>query len=215
MAKIRARHEVRRVADRASYDRADAYAMLDAAWMAHVGFAVDGQPFVIPMLYAREGDTLLLHGSIASRLMTTLGAGVPCCVTVTHVDGIVLARSHFHHSVNYRSVVVFGTATVVDDPVEKAAAFHRFVDSIIPGRAADTRAADAQEMAATSLLRLAIEDISAKRRDGGPKDHPDDLSSRAWAGVLPMAVTYAAPVPAEDLPAGIAVPDYVAARASS
>lgn len=193
-----ARNHVRRVKERARYDSGAVHAVLDAGFLAHVGFCVDGQPFVIPMLYARDGEDILLHGSIASRLMRTLADGIAACVSVTHVDGLVLARSHFHHSVNYRSAVCFGTARVVDDAAEKAAALARFVDAILPGRAAESRAADRNELAATLLLRFTVEDASAKVREGGPRDDPADIGQPVWAGVVPQQIRNAAPIPAED-----------------
>ncbi|WP_386067418.1 pyridoxamine 5'-phosphate oxidase family protein [Tahibacter sp. UC22_41] len=193
-----ARHHVRRVKERARYETAAVHAVLDAGFLAHVGFSVDGQPFVIPMLYARDGDDILLHGSIASRLMRSLAEGIAACVSVTHVDGLVLARSHFHHSANYRSAVCFGTAKVVDDADEKVAALARFVDAILPGRAAESRAADRNELAATLLLRFTIEDASAKGREGGPRDDPADTGLPVWAGVVPLQLRSAAPIPAED-----------------
>lgn len=192
------RHQVRRTKERARYEAAAVHAVLDAGFLAHVGFSVDGQPFVIPMLYAREGDDLLLHGSIASRLMRNLAEGVPACISVSHVDGLVLARSHFHHSVNYRSVVCFGTAVVVDDPVQKARALARFVDAILPGRAAESRESDRNELAATLLLRFRIEDASAKVRSGGPRDDPADRGLPVWAGLVPQEVRFGAAIPAED-----------------
>lgn len=193
-----ARHHVRRVKERARYETAAVQAVLDAGFLAHVGFCVDGQPFVIPMLYARDGEDILLHGSIASRLMRSLADGIAACVSVTHVDGLVLARSHFHHSANYRSAVCFGTARVVDDALEKAAALARFVDAILPGRAAESRAADRNELAATLLLRFTIEDASAKVREGGPRDDPADTGLPVWAGVVPLQMRSTAPIPAED-----------------
>lgn len=202
----RARHEVDRIRERASYDRDAAYAVLDAGLVAHVGFAAGPQPFVIPMLYARDGDALLLHGSVASRLTRALAGGIECCVAVTHLDGLVLARSHFHHSANYRSVVAFGRAVALTDPAEKIDALARFVEFVLPGRAADTRAADAAELAATTVLRMAIADFSVKVRAGGVKDHPDDLSSPAWAGVLPLALACGTPLADSDVP----LPSYVA-----
>lgn len=201
-----ARHKVQRVRKRASYDRAGIHAILDAAWLAHVSFASDGQPFVIPMLYCRAGDDLLLHGSIASRLMRTLGDGVPACVCVTLVDALVLARSHFHHSANYRSVVAFGRAVPVTDPVDKAMALAGFVDAMLPGRAAESRPGDAQELAATSLLRFRIEDASAKVRSGGPSDDAADLALPHWAGLLPLRQGYDAAIPAGDLDGAIGEP---------
>lgn len=187
-----ARHRVQRTKQRASYEREAIHAILDAGMLAHVGFCIDAQPFVIPMLYARDGDALLLHGSIASRLLNRLGEGIPACVSVTHVNALVLARSHFHHSVNYRSVVAFGRAVLVDDPAHKAAALARFVDALIPGRAAESRPADRNELAATRVLRLQIEDASAKARDGGVKEDAADLGLPYWAGVVPIRTHYAA-----------------------
>lgn len=205
------RHVVQRVRKRASYDRGAIHAILDASWLAHVSFASGGQPFVIPMLYCRDGDDLLLHGSIASRLLRRAGEGVPTCICVTLVDALVLARSHFHHSVNYRSVVAFGTATVVDDAAEKAVALSRFVDAILPGRAAESRPGDRQELAATSLLRFHIEDASAKVRYGGPNDDAADLALPHWAGLLPLRSGYEAPVVAADVDAAIGIPPSVQA----
>lgn len=204
-----ARHRIRRHPERGSHERERAYAILDSAQIAHVGFAVDGQPFVIPMLYARLGDRVLLHGGVSSRLMQHLASGAPCTLAVTHMDGWVLARSHFNHSVNYRSVVVFGRANVIDEPEEKAAALAHLVDALIPGRAADTRPGDPQELAATVLLAVEIEDLSVKAREGGPKDHPDDLSSPAWAGVIPLSLQPGTPIPAHDMASGVAFPGYL------
>lgn len=194
------RHHVQRVKQRAHYEREAIHAILDAGMIAHVGFCVETQPgaiqpVVIPMLYARDGDALLLHGSIASRLLNRLGEGVPACVGVTLTDALVLARSHFNHSVNYRSVVAFGRAVLVDDPAQKAAALERLVEALIPGRAAESRAADRNELAATKLLRFEIEDASAKVRDGGVKDDAADLALPHWAGVVPIETRYAAPQP--------------------
>jgi len=196
--KVKARHQVQRIKDRARYDRDSAYAILDAAFLAHVGFSVDGQPFVIPMLYARQGDNLLLHGSIASRLMQRLGDGVEACVSMTLVDGLVLARSHFHHSMNYRSVVAFGHARMLTEPAQKSAALAHFVEAMLPGRAAEARAPDRNELAATAVLHFEIVDISAKVRSGGPKDDKADLDLPHWAGVVPAALRFGTPQPAED-----------------
>ena len=208
------RHEVQRVRQRAHYDESTVHAVLDAHWLAHVAFTGnDGQPFVIPMLYVREGGSLLLHGSIASRLMRTLGDGIEACACVTLVDGLVLARSHFHHSVNYRSVVVFGRARPIGDGDDKAAALARFVDAMIPGRAEESRAADRNELAATALLRLDIADASAKIRSGGPKDDPADAGLPVWSGVVPMALRYGTPHAADDATPGVGVPGSVRALA--
>ncbi len=202
-----ARHQVRRTKERARYEKADVHAVLDAGFLAHVGFCVDGQPFVIPMMYVRDGDDVLLHGSIASRIMRGLADGIPACISVSHVDGLVLARSHFHHSANYRSVVCFGTARVVDDAAQKAEALARFVDAILPGRAAESRPSDRNELAATLLLRFTIEDASAKVREGGPRDDPADRELAHWAGVVPLQTRYATPIVADDcalpLPASV------------
>jgi nitroimidazol reductase NimA-like FMN-containing flavoprotein (pyridoxamine 5'-phosphate oxidase superfamily) len=201
-----ARHRVERTRLRARYDRATVHAILDAGMLAHVAFCVGGQPFAIPMLYARDGDTILLHGSVASRLMGQLGEGAAACVSVTHLDGLVLARSHFDHSMNYRSVVAFGHATLLDGKAEKAAALALFVDALIPGRAAESRPPDRNEIAATHVLRFAIEDASAKIRSGGVKDNPADLALPHWAGVVPMHVGYGAPVPDIGVASGAALP---------
>jgi len=209
--KAQARHHVRRVKARAQYERADVYAILDAGMLAHVAFCVDGQPCVIPMLYARDGDALLLHGSVASRLLRELGNGIEACVGVTHLDALVLARSHFNHSVNYRSVVAFGHAVVVDDTAMKADALARFVDAVLPGRAAESRAADANELAATTVLRFEIVDASAKVRGGGVKDAQEDLALPHWAGVVPLQTGYGEAIAEPDLAAGIALPDSVRA----
>ncbi len=203
------RHEVQRVRQRAHYDEPTVHAVLDASWLAHVAFTLDGQPFVIPMLYVREGRSLLLHGSIASRLMRNLGDGIEACVCVTIVDGLVLARSHFHHSANYRSVVAFGRARQVGDDDGKATALAYFVDAMIPGRAAESRAADRNELAATALLRFDIADASAKIRSGGPKDDPADAGLPIWSGVVPMALRYGTPCTADDATPGLAVPASV------
>ena len=205
------RHKVQRVRKRADYDRPAIYRILDAAWLAHVSFASDGQPFVIPMLYVRDGDDLLLHGSIASRLLKQLGAGVEACVCVTIVDALVLTRSHFHHSANYRSVVAFGMATPIVDPAEKAAGLAGFVDAMLPGRAAEARPANRKELAATSLLRFRMVDASAKVREGGPADDAADLSLPHWAGLLPLRQGYDQPIPAADLNPDISIPDSLRA----
>jgi nitroimidazol reductase NimA-like FMN-containing flavoprotein (pyridoxamine 5'-phosphate oxidase superfamily) len=196
--KPKARHHVQRIKERAHYERETSYAILDAAWLGHVGFAGGGQPFVIPMLYVRSGDSLILHGSIASRLQKDVGSGIDACVTVTIVDALVLARSHFHHSVNYRSVVAFGKARVIDDAAAKIAALAHFVEAMLPGRAAESRAPDRNELAATSVLQFDVEDITAKIRDTGVKDDKADLTLPYWAGLVPMRNVYDAPIPSDD-----------------
>lgn len=200
------RHKVQRVRKRADYDRTAINGILDSTWLAHVSFASDGQPFVIPMLYVRDGDDLLLHGSIASRLLKSLEEGIEACVCVTIVDALVLARSHFHHSANYRSVVAFGTATPVNDPVEKATALAGFVDAMLPGRAAEARPGNRKELAATSLLRFRMVDASAKVRAGDPIDDAGDLSLSHWAGLLPLRQGYDQPIPATGLNPEIKIP---------
>ncbi|MBB3082756.1 pyridoxamine 5'-phosphate oxidase family protein [Geodermatophilus sabuli] len=195
---------------RVSYDRTTAHAVLDEAVVCHVGFVVDGRPVVLPQLHARVDDTLYLHGSTGARaLLAARDDGLDVCVTVTLVDGLVLARSAFHHSVNYRSVVVHGTAHVVTDPAEKSAALDALVDAVVPGRAAGTRAPDRRELAATTVLRLPLTEVSVKVRSGPPSDDAADLDGPHWAGVLPLTTVPGAPVPAPDLAPGIGVPDHV------
>lgn len=198
--------------ERASYERALVHAVLDEAYVCHLGFVRDGAPVVLPTLFARVGERLYLHGSTGSRPLRVAhaaDAGLPVCVTVTHVDALVLARSAFHHSVNYRSVVVHGTAHPVRDPEEKRTALDALVDHVVPGRAADARPANAKESAQTALLRLDLAEVSLKLRTGGPQDDPADLSLPHWAGVLPLRKGYGAPVPASDLPGEVRVPDYL------
>jgi len=207
MPRPQARHHVNRQRQRADYDRTGIHRILDAGRIAHVGFSVRAQPFVIPMLYVRDGESLLLHGSLGSRLMRTLGSGVAACVSVALVDGLVLARSHFHHSMNYRSVVVYGRAVAIDDPAEKAAGLERLVEGLIPGRASEARPADAQELAATALLRLQIEDASAKVRTGPPSDAIEDRELPFWAGELPLHPRYDAVLPAPDVAADTPLPN--------
>lgn len=190
---------VRRAAGRARYDEAAVHAVLDAGFVAHVGLADGDDPTVIPMVYGRDGDRLLLHGSVASRLMRHGASGFPVCVAVTHVDGLVLARSAFHHSVNYRSVVVRGVAERVTDPDALAAGFARLVEHATPGRAAEVRAPDRSETRQTLLLSLPLADAAVKVRTGGPIDDDGDLDLPVWAGVVPLPVVPGAPVPADDL----------------
>ncbi|MCG3041325.1 pyridoxamine 5'-phosphate oxidase family protein [Streptomyces sp. S1A] len=199
--------------ERAAYDRELVHAILDDGCLCHLGFVRDGAPVVLPTLYARVGERLYVHGSTGSRPLRAAGgsgAGLPVCLTVTHLDGLVLARSAFHHSVNYRSVVVHGTAHRVDDPAERAVALDAIVDQAVPGRSADSRPADARELAATAVIALDLEEVSAKVRTGGPNDEPEDLSLPHWSGVVPVRRTYGAPVPAEDMATGAAVPGYLA-----
>jgi nitroimidazol reductase NimA-like FMN-containing flavoprotein (pyridoxamine 5'-phosphate oxidase superfamily) len=180
------RTAVRRLPQRAVYEREQVYQILDAGFVCHVGFSVGGQPFVIPTAYGRAGDTLYVHGAAASRMLKTLGAGVDVCVTVTHVDGLVLARSAFHHSINYRSVVVFGRAQVVEGRGEKIAALRAFMEHLTPGRWDEVREPNERELNATLVLALPLAEASAKVRTGPPIDDEEDLSRDVWAGVLPL-----------------------------
>lgn len=208
--------------DRVSYDHAVVHAILDASYLCHLSFIADGAPVVLPTLFARVGQRLYLHGSTGSRPLRfadTGGtdeaggdAGLPVCVAVTVVDGIVLARSAFRHSFNYRSVVVHGIAHRVNDLAERALAFDALVDQVIPGRAADTRQANAKEHAATALIRVDLREVSAKIRSAGPNDHPEDVDLPYWAGVLPVTTGYGTPIPADDLDPTIPIPGYLPGR---
>ena len=204
-----ARTKVQRLPDRGKYDRETVHAILDQGFVCHVGFVVDGQPFVIPTNYARAGETLYLHGSSASRMLRTLAGGVNVCVTVTHVDGLVLARSAFHHSVNYRSVVALGVAKLIEDPEEKMRALKAFTNHVMPGRWNDIRIPNEQELKATSVLALQLDEVSAKIRVGPPKDDAEDYSLPIWAGVLPLHVVPGAPIDDPKLIAGLNIPDNV------
>ncbi|WP_405578164.1 pyridoxamine 5'-phosphate oxidase family protein [Streptomyces sp. NBC_01190] len=200
-----------RLRERASYDRALVHAILDEGYVCHLGFVRDGAPVVLPTLYARHGERLYVHGSTGSRPLRGAGAGLPVCLTVTHVDGLVLARSAFHHSINYRSVVVHGVAHQVTDAAERALALDTIVDQAVPGRAADSRPANPRELAATAVIRLDLDEVSAKVRGGGPNDDPEDLTLPYWTGVVPVARSYGIPVPAGDLDPSIALPGYLSA----
>ncbi|HEY7344927.1 MAG TPA: pyridoxamine 5'-phosphate oxidase family protein [Gaiella sp.] len=203
-----ARTRVRRLPERGRYDRGAIDAVLDAGLVAHLGFVADGQPLVIPTLHARVEDEVFVHGSAASRTLRTLAEGFPACLTVTLLDGIVLARSVFEHSTNYRSVVVLGRATPVVDRDEKLAALEAFTEKLLPGRWSEARAPTAKELKATSVLRLPLDEASAKIRDGGPEDgDTPDAELDVWAGHVPLVVTALEPVPDPRLRAGIPVPD--------
>ncbi|MFJ4501876.1 pyridoxamine 5'-phosphate oxidase family protein [Streptomyces sp. NPDC088864] len=202
-----------RLRERAAYDRETVHAILDDAFLCHLGFVREGAPVVLPTLFGRVGDRLYVHGSTGSRPLRESGAdaGLPVCLTVTHVDGLVLARSAFHHSLNYRSVVVHGTAYQVTDPQERRIALDAIVEQAVPGRSKDSRPADAKELAATAVVRLDLREVSAKIRTGGPNDEPRDLGLPHWAGVVPVAPAFAAPVPADDLDPSIGLPGYLEA----
>ena len=200
---------LRRLPERGSEDIALACAIIDAARIAHVGFVIDGVPYAVPMAVARDGESLLLHGSVASRAMMHLAAGLPCCVTVTHLDGLVLARSAFHSSMNYRSVMVFGSAAPVTDRAEKVRGLNVLTEHLLPGRLPDLRAATRKELNATTLLRLPLERFSVKTRTGPPNDPANETQVPIWAGVVPLSLQAGEPEPAPDLPEGIAEPEYL------
>ncbi|MEV5511181.1 pyridoxamine 5'-phosphate oxidase family protein [Streptomyces orinoci] len=202
-----------RYRDRTSYDRELVHSILDDGYLCHLGFVRDGAPVVLPTLYGRLGERLYVHGSTGSRPLHAAARaedpGMPVCLTVTHVDALVLARSAFNHTLNYRSVVVHGTARTVTDPQELTEALDALVDQVVPGRSADSRRPTAKELAATAVLRLDLAEVSAKVRDAGPEDDPDDLALPYWTGVIPVHPHYGAPVPAESLRPGIPVPSYL------
>ena len=203
------RTRVVREPDRAVYEREDIYRILDEGFLCHVGFSVDGQPFVIPTSYGRKDANLYIHGSAASRMLRQMKDGVPVCVTVTLLDGLVLARSIFNHSMNYRSVVVLGKAMLVDDPEEKLEALRILSEHIIPGRWNDIRQPNDRELKATSVLRLPIEEFSAKVRQGPAIDDEEDYSFPTWAGVVPIEMTVGEPIPDSRLVPPRDVPSYV------
>lgn len=203
------RTQVKRLPKRGKYDRETVNAILDAGFVCHVGFNVDGQPYVIPTNYGRSGDILYLHGSAASRMLRTLSEGVPVSVTVTHVDGLVLARSAFHHSVNYRSVVILGTARLVEDPAEKMEALRVFTEHVMKGRWDDVRQPTEQELKATLVLALPLEEVSAKVRTGGPVDDEADYALPVWAGVLPLEIVAKTPIPDPQRKGDRPLPEYI------
>jgi nitroimidazol reductase NimA-like FMN-containing flavoprotein (pyridoxamine 5'-phosphate oxidase superfamily) len=205
---------LRRKRERGSYDRAVIDAILDEALIAHLGIVdKDGQPFVIPTLHARRGDVVYCHGSSASRTLRLMAAGAPVCLTVSLIDGLVLARAAMHHSANYRSAMLVGSARIVAEEAEKRAALEAVVEHIVPGRSGDVRAPTANELEATSVLALPIEEASAKVRTGGPTDDEEDYALPAWAGVIPLVSVPLAPEPDARLRDGIPTPAYVSAYA--
>jgi nitroimidazol reductase NimA-like FMN-containing flavoprotein (pyridoxamine 5'-phosphate oxidase superfamily) len=209
------RTRVVREPHRAAYDRETVYQILDEGFLCHVGFAVDGQPFVIPTSYGRKDASLYIHGSAASRMLRQMqkqdgkNETVQVCITVTLLDGLVLARSVFNHSMNYRSVVILGKATLVDDPQEKLAALRTLSEHILPGRWDDSRQPNERELKQTSVLRVPIEEFSAKVRTGPAIDDEEDLTFPTWAGVLPLEMKAGAPVNDANLDPGREVPPYV------
>ncbi|HYL14493.1 MAG TPA: pyridoxamine 5'-phosphate oxidase family protein [Terriglobales bacterium] len=202
------RTRVNREPQRAVYDREATYRILDEGFVCHVGFSVDGQPFVIPTSYGRAGDNLYLHGSVASRMLGAMKEGVPVCVTVTLLDGLVLARSVFNHSMNYRSVLVLGTATAVEDSAEKIAALRVLSEHIVPGRWAEARQPNERELKATLVMRVPITEFSAKVRTGPPIDDEEDYSFPTWAGVVPLEMVARPPVRDPRLEEGVMLPNY-------
>jgi uncharacterized protein len=203
-----ARTRVVREADRGVYDRETVYRILDEGFLCHAGFVVDGQPFVIPTSYGRRDASLYIHGSAASRMLRQMKGGVAVCITVTLLDGLVLARSVFNHSMNYRSVVILGKATLVDDSQEKLAALRILSEHILPGRWDDSRQPNERELKATSVLRVPIEEFSAKVRVGPPIDDEEDYAFPTWAGVVPLEMVAGKPIDDARLLAGIEVPEY-------
>jgi uncharacterized protein len=202
------RTNLKRLPKRGHYDRETIFGILDEGFICHVGFVVDEQPFVIPTGYARVDDKLYIHGSQASRMLRTVAGGVNVCVTVTIIDGLVLARSAFHHSMNYRSVVVFGRASIVEDHSEKLAALLAFSEHIVKGRWNDVREPSEQELRATTVLSLPLEEASAKIRVGPPLDDEEDYKLPIWAGVIPLQLVAGEPIKDPRLPEGIEVPPY-------
>ncbi|HLG17746.1 MAG TPA: pyridoxamine 5'-phosphate oxidase family protein [Blastocatellia bacterium] len=209
------RTTVKRLPKRAEYERATVYEILDEGFVCHVGFVVDGQPFVIPTSYGRAGDRLYIHGSAASRMLRALEGGVEVCVTVTLVDGLVLARSAFHHSINYRSVVVFGKAEPVDDRDLKLEALRAFTEHLVPGRWDDVREPNEDELRATTVLALPLTEASAKIRTGPPIDDEEDYQLPVWAGEIPLRVVAAAPVADPRLESETGAPSYALKFADS
>jgi len=202
------RTRIVREPQRAVYDRAEIYKILDEGLVCHVGFTVDSQTYVIPTMYARVGDALYFHGSAASRMLRTLANGISVCITVTLVDGLVLARSVFNHSMDYRSVVALGTAILVDELSEKLKALHAFTEKILPGRWNDARQPNERELKATSILKLPLTEISAKVRTGPVEDDADDYALRVWAGIVPLRLVADAPIRDERCDVSIPIPAY-------
>lgn len=204
------RNRVKRLHERGTYDRDAVYAVLDSAFLCHVAYVIDGQPFCTPTIHWREGDWLYWHGSSASRMLRQLEKGTPVCLTVSHLDGLVLARSGFHHSANYRSAMCFGTAGIIDEPEEKARALKAIVDRFYPGRSAEMRADSPQELKATKVIGMRIEDASAKHRSAGVGDDEEDYGLPVWAGVIPVETVVGKAEISPHVPAGVAMPDHLA-----
>ena len=211
MTATSSRTRLRRLPARGDHDRETIDAILDEALVSHMGFVHDDHPVVVPTLHARVGDEVLLHGSAASRALRTLAGGAPLCLTVTLIDGLVLARSAFHHSINYRSVMLFGTARLVDEPEEKAAALEAFTEKLVPGRWAAVRWPSHQELKGTKVLALPIDEASAKLRTGPPGDDEEDYAMDTWAGVVPLTLVAGDPQDDPRLREGIPQPEHVRA----
>jgi len=203
------RNQVRRIAERGKYGRKTIYEILDEGFLCHVGFCIENQPFVIPTLYARSGDSIFIHGSAVSRMLKNLSEGIEICLTVTLVDGLVLARSAFNHSMNYRSAVVFGNGSLVEESGEKLAALKTISDNALPDRFDDSRAPTEKELKATSVIRIEIEEASAKIRSGDPIDDRKDYDSPFWAGVLPIETSFGKPIADSKLDETVELPDYL------
>jgi uncharacterized protein len=203
------RTEVHRLPVRGAYDRETVDAILDEGFICHVGFVFEGSPFVIPTGYGRDGDRLLIHGSAASRMLRALSAGAEACITVTLLDGLVLARSAFHHSMNYRSVVVLGKGALIDEPGNKMAALRVITERLVPGRWEGVRQPTPQEMKGTTVLSFSINEASAKVRTGPPKDDVEDYALPIWAGVLPLSLVPGAPMADERNLEEVVLPDYI------
>jgi uncharacterized protein len=206
---ITERTKLKRIPKRGNFDRETVYKILDEAFICHIGFTVEGQTFVIPTAYGRKGDTLYVHGSAASRMMREMSKGIDVCLTVTLVDGLVLARSAFHHSMNYRSVVIFGKAELITDEAEKNDALFAFTEHLIKGRWDDVRQPNSKELKGTTVLRLPINEASAKIRTGDPIDDEEDMNLDVWAGVIPLQVVAENPINDKLLKNNIAVPEYL------
>ena len=203
------RTTLKRLPKRSEYDHAAVFEILDEAFICHVGFIVDGKPVVIPTSYCRVGDDVYIHGSAASRMLRSLEQGIDVCVTVTLIDGLVLARSAFHHSINYRSVIIFGKANVVDDADEKIRALHAFTEHVVPGRWDEVRLPTEAELRSTLVLKVPLVEVSAKVRTGPPIDDDEDYNLAVWAGVVPLKLIADAPVIDDRVLAGIEAPEYV------
>lgn len=203
------RTKLKRIPKRGNFERETIYKILDEAFICHVGFAVDNQPFVIPTSFARIDNRLVIHGSAASRMMRSLSEEIDVCVTVTLIDGLVLARSAFHHSMNYRSVVVFGKAKVVEDENEKFDALRAFTEHIVPNRWSEIRPPTKNELKGTTVLSLPLTEASAKIRTGNPVDDEEDYALEVWAGVLPLNLTTGVPINDKSLKSGISIPQNV------